>query len=685
MKSVLVWSTCLLIFVAAVPVVLADGGVTYHNIARDGAGLEFVKTPSPEAATARDVQEQSLEDPLGIAEFAQLPQMSAGYPGVAVWDYDGDGDLDLYVANGPGSPNSLFRNQLTETGSLTFADEALAAGVAATDQDSSGVCYGDLDNDGDHDLVVLGRHDENRLFENLGDGTFQRIHASGLEGGTRWSTSCSLGDVDGDGLLDLFVANSADASDAVWVFLEPFARNEHNQLFRNGGGLTFTDVSAAAGVEDLAGLDPAFAGSPTVTWAVAMVDVDLDGDVDVVHADDQAGILPEAFGGIDRGLLHVLLNDGTGSFTDQVIDEFGAWMGIAVGDLNCDGALDFHATNQGDYGTGLLGLASTRWFLGAGDGTFADPGVGDLVATPFGWGNVIFDYDNDADPDVLFHGGLDAGQAVIADNAGAIQQNEGCTADFAADLDAIPDDPTCVDFTGRVVADCTEHIRRNVRGVAVGDLDRDGFQDVVTTANFISPPAMPLFPVPGFGGPFDGTAFLLLQFSATSEGLVWRGVPLAPGDLAVEINSGNDNGWAAFTLRGSIGLTSRGEVNRDGIGAVVSFTPEGGPTSMSPVTGGSSHLSQNSLERIFGLGSAAGGTVEVLWPGGVRNRLYDVENGERLVLPEIPCSFDGEWSNPGQYVACVSTALNDLASAGVLEPATKNRFLVSAIRAFEEQ
>jgi hypothetical protein len=103
---------------------------------------------------------------------------------------------------------------------------------------------------------------------------------------------------------------------------------------------------------------------------------------------------------------------------------------------------------------------------------------------------------------------------------------------------------------------------------------------------------------------------------------------------------------------------------------------------MRPVLGGSSYASQDRLVATFGLGRRHGGTLEVRWPAGTRNRLYDVASFERIVFPEIPCSFQAEWTTLAQYVACIDTALGELSARGVLSPQERARFHASALRAF---
>jgi hypothetical protein len=194
-----------------------------------------------------------------------------------------------------------------------------------------------------------------------------------------------------------------------------------------------------------------------------------------------------------------------------------------------------------------------------------------------------------------------------------------------------------------------------------------------------------------FAGVFTPVAKWTHTFVTTSEGLVWKGIDLLQGSLSVELNHGNSNHWAEVKVLGTVGLTTGGQVNRDGIGAVVMFTPhhpmkggawQDGDTVMVPVMGGSSLGSQHSLEVELGMGTAPLGRVEVQWPGGVRNRLYNVHPSERVLIPEIPCSFDTAWSSFAAYNACVTTALDELVTQGVLTPPQRGRLHGSAVVAY---
>jgi len=119
--------------------------------------------------------------------------------------------------------------------------------------DATGVCFGDIDNDGFPDLLVLGRNEPNRLFHNQGNGTFVDITAqSGVGGGNLGHTSCAMGDINGDGLLDIVVANTFDWSTGRPIYVDPFAGIQHSQVYRNLGGNRFADVSIESGIQNLA-------------------------------------------------------------------------------------------------------------------------------------------------------------------------------------------------------------------------------------------------------------------------------------------------------------------------------------------------------------------------------------------------------------------------------------------------
>jgi hypothetical protein len=663
-------------------------GVTFTDIAEgDHAGIAYRRIRSQISGLFDAIK---LRPVYSFNDNVNTPFRSRGAPGVAVFDYDRDGDLDLYVTNGPGRANSLYQNRLKQGGGLTFVDVGTSAGVGATSMDSTGVCYGDVDNDGDDDLLVLGRMEPNKFFVNNGNGTFtDATTASGLGGGFISHTSCSMGDINGDGKLDIAVSNTFDWARMDAIFVDLFGYNDANQLYVNQGGNAFSDVSASSGFLELENVPP---GSSTISWGIAMVDYDLDGDMDIMHTDDQAAILPSFLSGYDRGFIQIHRNDGTGKFTTVTkaagTNSPGAWMGLSYGDINCDGNMDMFATNIGAYlipqqgGSEPPTIASSQWFYGSPEGRFQmtgsgppfpGPGFGSLVATPFGWGTGMSDFDNDGDTDIVFSGGMDQGALLYGDNPITVLLSDDCNGFFTFDRAA--------------TASVGERAERSeIIGSALGDLDDDGFVDMVhVAAQFAPPTRFPLVPFfQKWGSPFDAVANHVPTFTPIGgDDFEWNGLETDDGTLFVLKNSGNANKWVKAKLTGAVGLTSKGKVNRSGIGAVVFFTPDGGKRVMAPVLGGSSHESEHALEQAFGLGTAAKGTFEVMWPGGVRNRLYDVAAGERVKLPEIPCSFTTTDSLKN-YRMCVNTALGDLAQKNVITNAERDRLRDSALKAYTD-
>ncbi len=332
----------------------------------------------------------------GIAPFVNIAPEALGkkaftinrYPGVAIFDYDRDGDQDFYVTQEEGGPNFLFRNE----GNATFSEVSQDAGVAAVVSNSTGVAACDINNDGYQDLYV-GAHGRkgdgldyrsaaerddlsaavtDRLFLNKGDGAFEDITLSAFGDAVnlRSAMSIACADVDGDGWLDIYAANRADF-DFV-RFTVPQHHGHYNVLYRNNGNLTFSDVSEQAGVrgqqitmrapdglaiefydrdtgEFYEGYDPRLTdrfqnrvGDPTgQSWATLFFDHDDDGDPDLWVAHDG-----------DR--LEVYRNDTDGeniAFTSVAsamgVDVTGQWMGFALGDYDSDEDLDVFVTNIG--------------------------------------------------------------------------------------------------------------------------------------------------------------------------------------------------------------------------------------------------------------------------------------------------------------------------------------------------
>ncbi len=317
--------------------------------------------------------------------------------GLALFDYDGDGDVDLYFLNGAslqGSHrkdhprNALYRND----GQWRFRDVTRQAGVGDPGH-GLGVTVGDYDNDGDLDLY-LNNFGPNVLYRNNGDGTFADVSAAaGVINGQRVGAGTNFLDVDGDGDLDLFVSNyvkfsygQREVQTRMGHAVYPSPRsyeNDPDTLFLNNGDGTFTDVSQASGI----GLHP----GPGMGSVCA--DYDDDGDTDIFVANDVAANF-------------LFQNDGEGHFEEVALwtglaFDFGGLehgsMGAVCSDFNNDGLLDFHVTS---YQQELAPL-----YQNLGDGLFQDVtlrvGAGAGTRPNVTWGNGLVDLDNDGDRDLF--------------------------------------------------------------------------------------------------------------------------------------------------------------------------------------------------------------------------------------------------------------------------------------------
>ncbi|CDF37415.1 unnamed protein product [Chondrus crispus] len=678
-------------------------GRRFRNIATDKSrGLKYSRTPSRTRPAWFRLLKSSLTEPLQAQLTPSFPWDVHGQPGVAVGDFDGDGLDDIYVTNGPGSHNSLFINQLKRTGKLSFRDVANSVGVGARTTDATGVCYGDLNGDGKNDIVVVSEFDRNIIFLSTNTTVFRRldwVRATG-DRTKKPSSGCAIGDVNNDGRLDILVSNGVPRKTAEGCLVVAFAMSSPNQLFLNMGPrgavpLKFKDVSLTSGINNFATPDIP-RGKYTMSWAAALVDINLDGHLDVVLADDQCGLATkqtDPANGANRGWIHVQYGDGTGNFRPTVLSPKNpaannrvagddSWMALGFGDFNCDGKVDIFGSNAGDYHaamfnlfmgrtpSGLIGQYSSRWWLGTGDNKFEDASIEETGATVFGWGNAVCDYDNDGDQDIFMVGGLDFPAFGGSDNPNVIYKNEGCTGKFSYDT-------TSWGGSGRY---------RNYRGLAIGDFNMDGYPDIVGASGFVAK-ARSLTRIINYSSEFDQTAYFTQILQRNEEAKwVWTGNSLLKGDLMVDINRATDRSkcWVSVQAMGTRGILEGGKVNRGGLGSTLFVTGKGMKTVTTPIASGESFGSQHSPRRNFGLGAACKGDVEILWAGGGRMRLYGVQNRERLTIPEVPCDFAGTWETEEAYEECVDSSVRALVGAGVLKRRMAKRIAESGLRARKE-
>ncbi len=507
--------------------------------------------------------------------------------GVAAFDFDNDGRLDLFFVNGapladptikgtipqktlPKDWNRLY-HQKTDG---TFEDVTERSGLAGVGY-GMGVAVGDYDNDGFEDLYVTA-YGGNHLYHNNGNGTFtdvtQRSNVGGdSSSGNSWSTSAAWVDLDNDGLLDLVVLRYVHWDfDDVWCgeHREGYRSYCHPDIFpavaplvyHNNGDGTFTEVSKKIGL-----------ASPGKGLGIAIADFDRDGKIDVAVANDSM-----------TEFLYRNKGDGTfeetGLLAEIAVDGDGrtyAGMGIDFQDFDNDGLPDLIITN----------LANQKYALyrNNGDGSFTYDsyvaGLASITLLHSGWGIRMLDYDNDGFKDLLVAQGHDLDTVelnypelhyrepmLLARNMG-----DGTFRDVSKQSGGV--------FMERWVS----------RGMAVGDFDNDGKLDAIVTTN-------------------GGAAHLLHNETSTT------------------------NHWLTLLLVGH-------KSNRDAIGSQIKVMSAGGKQYWTVSTAGS-YLSSNDKRAHFGLGlDTEAEEIEIRWPSGIVQTLKHVK-ADRILQVDEPADTE---------------------------------------------
>ncbi|HEY2964300.1 MAG TPA: CRTAC1 family protein [Pyrinomonadaceae bacterium] len=463
--------------------------------------------------------------------------------GVALFDYDNDGDLDIFLVNSltvdlvksKGKTKSdLYRND----GNGKFTEVAVKAGVSDVGW-GMGVAVGDYNNDGFEDLYVtcLG---PDHLFKNNGNGTFTDVTAKAGVSDPRWSTGASFFDYDRDGDLDLFVANYVDFDinhlpefgqgqtcqyKSIPVQCGPRGlKGAGDSLFRNNGDGTFTDVSKQAGVSDPDG----FYGLGVITS-----DFDNDGLIDIFVANDST---PN---------FHYR-NNGDGTFKEigfsagTAVNENGSEqgsMGATAGDYDHDGRIDLFVTNFADEYNTL--------YHNDGPNSFTDVSYAAKVAAvslPYvGWGTKFFDYDNDGWVDLFVANGHVYPQLPSYRQPRLLHHNnrDGTFTEVSAEF-------------GKLLTE-----NRASRGVAFGDIDNDGDVDLIV-ADLDGPPQL----LRNDGGNANNSLLIKTIGVKSNRSGIGARVKVVAGDLTQtdEVRSG-DSYISQSDLRLYFGLEKRSKVD----------------------------------------------------------------------------------------------------------------------------
>lgn len=494
--------------------------------------------------------------------------------GVALFDCDNDGKLDLYLVNGAPYPDptpagtipqkagpSDWNRMFHQKSDGTFEDITERSGLKGVGY-GMGVAAADFDNDGYEDLFVTG-YGGNRLYHNNGNCTFTDVTEKAGVGGGGWSSSAAWVDLDNDGLLDLVVARYVTWDwDDKWCgpldnrgYCHPDVFQPITMLvYHNDGNGHFTEVSHRLGLD-----------KPAKALGVAVADYDRDGRTDIFISNDS---MPEflfhqkADGTFEEvGLESAVAVDGDGRTY--------AGMGVDFADYDNDGYPDLVVTN----------LANQKYALyrNLHDGTFDyasySSGVARMTLLHSGWSLRFLDYDNDGWKDLLIAQGHDLDtveksfpQLRYREPMMLLHNQDGHFMDVSS-------------MSGQVF-----HEAWVGRGMAIGDIDNDGRIDAVISTN-------------------GGTAHVLHNETPTS------------------------NHWLTLKLVGH-------KSNRDGIGALVKVTTSRGSQWVT-VTTASGYLSSSDPRPHFGLGTdIAAQSVEIRWPSGIVQVLKNVRADEIVEVNE---------------------------------------------------